>query len=163
MSHPLGSPPWNAAPPGPGARAGDPHLPERCNRMSHLIGTVHLKLDPAALGVEDMRQGFSAVALVGRHLFAACDETASLERLTYLGNGRFGDHRTYPLADLLDLPNPGQEVDLEGLAWASPYLWLVGSHSRRRGKPEGGARDDRMGGVESVGREADRHLRGRMR
>ena len=38
---------------------------------------------------------------------------------------------------MLDLPGgDDQEVDVEGLAWAPPYLWLAGSHGRRRGKPD---------------------------
>jgi hypothetical protein len=49
------------------------------------------------------------------------------------------------LHDYLELPippkkdhEPQQEVDLEGLAYADGYLWLVGSHSLKRKKPKSG-------------------------
>jgi hypothetical protein len=84
-----------------------------------------------------LREGLSAVVQVGRHLWLACDESATLERVTHLGGGAFGEHRTWPLADFLDLPGDAdEEVDVEGLAWAPPYLWLAGSHGRARGKPK---------------------------
>ncbi len=38
---------------------------------------------------------------------------------------------------MLDLPGADDgEVDVEGLAWAPPYLWIIGSHGRKRGKPD---------------------------
>ncbi|HEX8696232.1 MAG TPA: DUF3616 domain-containing protein [Longimicrobium sp.] len=130
--------------------------------MSRLIGTVHLKLEASADGKADLRQGFSAVALVGRYLWAACDETATLERLTWLGEGRFGEHRSFALEELLDLPNPGEEVDLEGLAWAPPYLWLVGSHSRRRGHAEEGGAEERIAALAEVDTQDNRYLLARL-
>lgn len=104
--------------------------------------TIHIALNAPPDGsveASDIRQSLSAIVRVGRHLFLGCDETATLERVTDLGGGRFGEHRTYKLADLLDLPaGKDDEVDVEGLAWDPPYLWLVGSHSRKRGKAKGG-------------------------
>jgi hypothetical protein len=90
------------------------------------------------LDARDIRESLSAVAQAGPHLWLGCDETATLERVTHLGDGRFGEHRTYRLADVLDLPGPDDaaEVDVEGLAWVPPYLWMVGSHGRKRGKPK---------------------------
>jgi hypothetical protein len=104
--------------------------------------TIHIALNAPPDGsveASDIRQSLSAIVRVGRHLFLGCDETATLERVTDLGGGRFGEHRTYKLADLLDLPaGKHDEVDVEGLGWDPPYLWLVGSHSRKRGKAKGG-------------------------
>ena len=131
--------------------------------MSQLIGNLHLRLNAPEEGDTDLREGFSAVAQVGRHLFAACDETAALERLTYEGSGRFGEHRSYKISDLLDLPNPGEEVDLEGVAWASPYLWVVGSHSRRRGKPKADDPiDKQMEALASVDTQENRYVLARI-
>ncbi|HEX6735288.1 MAG TPA: DUF3616 domain-containing protein, partial [Azonexus sp.] len=46
---------------------------------------------------------------------------------------RFGEGRSFPLADLLDLPGAaGEEADLEGMAVADGYLWVVGSHGLKR-------------------------------
>jgi hypothetical protein len=89
------------------------------------------------LEARDIRESLSAVAQAGRHLWLGCDETATLERVTRLGDGRYGEHRTWRLSDVLDLPGDDDgEVDVEGLAWVPPYLWLVGSHGRKRGKPD---------------------------
>ncbi|HZG44350.1 MAG TPA: DUF3616 domain-containing protein [Longimicrobium sp.] len=104
--------------------------------------TIHIALNAPPDGsveASDIRQSLSAIVRVGRHLFLGCDETATLERVTDLGDGRFGEHRTYKLADVLNLPaGTDDEVDVEGLGWDPPYLWLVGSHSRKRRKAKGG-------------------------
>ena len=89
------------------------------------------------LAARDIRESLSAVAQTGRHLWLGCDETATLERVTQLQPGHYGEHRTYRIGDALDLPGDDDgEVDVEGLAWAPPYLWMVGSHGRKRGKPD---------------------------
>jgi hypothetical protein len=89
------------------------------------------------LAARDIRESLSAVAQAGPHLWLGCDETATLERVTRLDGDRFGEHRTYRLADVLDVPGADDdEVDVEGLAWTPPYLWMVGSHGRKRGKPK---------------------------
>jgi hypothetical protein len=52
---------------------------------------------------------------------------------------RFGEVRDFPLADLLDLPGePDEDADLEGMAVAEGFLWVVGSHGlkRKNAKPE---------------------------
>jgi hypothetical protein len=104
--------------------------------------TIHIGLNAPPDGsveADAIRQSLSSAVRVGRHLFLGCDETATLERVTDLGGGRFGEHRTYKLAELVDLPGKDDdEVDVEGLAWEPPYLWLVGSHSRKQGKAKRG-------------------------
>jgi hypothetical protein len=110
--------------------------------MTQPLATIHLELNAPPDGSVDagqIRDSLSAVMQVGRHLWLGCDETATLERLTDLGDGRWGEHRTYRIADVLDLPaGKDDEVDVEGLAWDPPYLWFVGSHSRKRDKPDAG-------------------------
>ena len=110
--------------------------------MTTPLGTILISLNQPPDGQVDaaaLRQSLSACVQVGRHLFLGCDETATLERVTDLGGGRWGEHRTYALADVLDLPGkPDDEVDVEGLAWDPPYLWITGSHGRKRGEPEDG-------------------------
>jgi hypothetical protein len=110
--------------------------------MTQPLATIRLELDAPPDGsveAKDIRESLSAVMQVGRHLWLGCDETATLERLTDLGDGRWGAHRTFKIADVLDLPaGADDEVDVEGLAWDPPYLWLIGSHSRKRQKPEPG-------------------------
>jgi hypothetical protein len=108
--------------------------------MSDAASTVRISLDSPPEGdveARDIRESLSAVVQTGPHLWLGCDETATLERVTRLEDGRYGDHRTYRIEDVLDLPGGGKgEVDVEGLAWAPPYLWIVGSHGRKRGKPD---------------------------
>ena len=134
--------------------------------MAQLIGHAHLRLTQPPNGSADVRsmvEGISAVVQVGAHLWLACDETATLERLTHLGGGRFGEHRTYQLADLLDLPGgKDEEVDVEGLAWSPPYLWLVGSHGRTRSKPDEGDAEERIARLAKVSQDDNRYLLARI-
>ncbi|HEX8670627.1 MAG TPA: DUF3616 domain-containing protein [Longimicrobium sp.] len=111
--------------------------------MPFPVFTVPLYFDADPGGASDperLRQGISAVERTGDYLWVACDETPTLERLSLRPDGSFGAHRTYALADLIDLPADG-EVDVEGLAYAAPYLWVVGSNSRKRSKAKDGEDD----------------------
>ncbi|MGH4018098.1 MAG: DUF3616 domain-containing protein [Pseudonocardiaceae bacterium] len=75
----------------------------------------------------------SAVRSDSRCLWIGGDETATVERLTAQADGGYGAHATFPLADAVALPGGrDDEVDIEGLARRGPYLWAVGSHSRKR-------------------------------
>lgn len=85
-------------------------------------------LDPKA----DLRDGLSAVARQGLHLWVANDETTSLERLTLEAGGRARAHRSFDLTHLLELPGDSGEMDIEGLDVEGDTLWLVGSHSAAR-------------------------------
>ncbi|WP_420126023.1 DUF3616 domain-containing protein [Longimicrobium sp.] len=135
--------------------------------MSDATSTVRISLNAPPEGdVEerDIRESLSAVVQTGPHLWLGCDETATLERVTRLEDGRYGDHRTYRIEDVLDLPGGGSgEVDVEGLAWAPPYLWLVGSHGRKRGKakPEEGV-EKAFAELADVDQDDNRYLLGRI-
>jgi hypothetical protein len=54
---------------------------------------------------EAVRNDLSVITPDGPYLFAASDETATIERLTAEGPDRYGDHRTFRLHDLVDLPD----------------------------------------------------------
>lgn len=83
-------------------------------------------------------QNLSAVVLVGKQLWMASDETATLECLTQLDSFTFGNHQTLELEDFLDrfvgrdVNNQVREVDIEGLSYDDQYLWAIGSHSTKR-------------------------------
>jgi Protein of unknown function (DUF3616) len=92
--------------------------------------------------------GLSSVVQIGNSLWVTNDEAISLEQLTLMGrdNGghfQYGDHQHFSLSDYLELPVPPQrdgdfvEADVEGLAYDEGYLWLVGSHSLKRGNATG--------------------------
>jgi hypothetical protein len=85
-------------------------------------------LDPKA----DLRDGLSAVARQGPHLWVANDETTSLERLTLEGGDHARAHRSFDLSHVLQLPGDRGEMDIEGLDVERDTLWLVGSHSSAR-------------------------------
>lgn len=96
---------------------------------------------------KELRQGLSAVVQLGDSLWVANDETISLERLSRQKVNiddayKYGDHKQFALNDYLRLPVPPpsdpkdiEEVDVEGLDYNNGYLWLVGSHSWKRSKP----------------------------
>ncbi|MFB9376157.1 DUF3616 domain-containing protein [Kineococcus gynurae] len=89
----------------------------------------------------------SAVRTDGRHLWVAGDETATVERLTALGDEHldgYGEQVSVRLGELVDLPAPDdEEADVEGLARSGPWLWAVGSHSLKRKRVRAGDDDDR--------------------
>jgi hypothetical protein len=121
---------------------------------------LHFK-EEGDIGRKKLRDGLSAVVPVGRTLWAANDESLSLERLTLdlssstlrsslLEDGQlvYGAHEQFPLHKYLRLPAPPSdeefeaddvdEADIEGMDFSGGYLWLVGSHSLKRAKPDGG-------------------------
>jgi hypothetical protein len=113
-------------------------------------GTILLEFDPHLNKLRKDKKlwdGLSAVVQIGDTLWVANDEAPSLERLsrqrgTNGGEIRYADHRQFPLHEVLQLPMPPQadgkieEADIEGLDYDGGYLWMVGSHSLKRGKPD---------------------------
>ena len=87
----------------------------------------------------DLRDGLSAIARQGSHLWVANDETTSLERLTLENGDQARAHRSFDLTSLLDLPGDRGELDIEGLDVDNDTLWLVGSHSSARKQVKGNA------------------------
>jgi hypothetical protein len=90
---------------------------------------------------QDTVSNLSASVRVGDTLFVGADEACAIERLVIDGEA-CGQHRSIPLASLLDLADPDAEADIEGLAVEDGWLWVVGSHARTRPKPKQGKRLD---------------------
>lgn len=86
---------------------------------------------------KDVRDGLSAALLIGENLWLCCDEHTTVERLRRTGPRTFGKHCSYELTDLLKLPDEKTEIDLEGIAEAENYLWVLGSHSIKRKNVDG--------------------------
>ncbi|SFB28607.1 DUF3616 domain-containing protein [Azotobacter beijerinckii] len=121
-----------------------------------------------------LRDGLSVAVQIGNTLWVANDETVSLERLSLLddsqGTCRYGRHKQFPLNDYLALPVPPpddpadlEEADVEGLACAGGYLWLVGSHSLKRKNPklkDGPYKARKQ--LATVGRDGNRYLLARI-
>jgi hypothetical protein len=101
---------------------------------------IRLEFAPDSL----VQSNLSGAAFTNDWLWVAGDEACGVDRLRRLdplGREvlRYGDVRDFPLADLLDLPGvAGEEADLEGMAVADGFLWVVGSHGlkRKNAKPE---------------------------
>ena len=96
---------------------------------------VRIEFTPGSVAHADL----SGAAFTGDWLWVAGDEACSLCRLRPLdpvkGEAlRFGEARDFPLADVLDLPSAAadEEADLEGMAQADGFLWVVGSHGLKR-------------------------------
>jgi hypothetical protein len=112
---------------------------------------------------EPLRNNLSVIKQSGRCLWTASDETDTIERLITEDWRTFGRHTPYKLTDFFDLPAMG-EVDIEGLSVDGDYLWVCGSHSLKRKKPD----PDEHGAEEALERltkvecEPNRYLLGRI-
>lgn len=138
------------------------------NSPVELLGQVDLTFSdwrPLRHVEDPLHKDLSAVARIGDSIFLACDETASVERLRRLKDGRFGEHRHFALEGLVDLPAGAEgEMDIEGLCAVDGFLWIVGSHSLKRTRPkrDESEADDALGRMERVEREPNRHFLGRI-
>ncbi len=85
-----------------------------------------------------VKTNLSGAAFSGDWLWVVGDEACGINRLHRLPSVggealRFGEVHDFPLADLLDLPGAAdEEADLEGMAVADGWLWVVGSHGLKR-------------------------------
>lgn len=102
----------------------------------------------------------SAATRAGNAIFTCCDETAGIDRLTPDGD-RWGNHVHISLGDAIDLPDgAGGEMDIEGLAAADGWLWVVGSHALKRGKAKGDA-EEALRKMAKIERDPNRMFLGR--
>lgn len=114
---------------------------------------------------DDIKRDVSAVAVIGRTLFIACDETATVERLILNDDGEaFERHRDVALGDFFELPAGRRgEMDIEGLSVDGGYLWVTGSHSLIRNKlPDEGDIGDRLLAMAECHNQPNRHFLGRV-
>lgn len=123
-------------------------------RFKHHKAVEHLN-DP-------VHEDLSAATRRGNSLFLSCDESAGVERLTETGENEWGDHRHFALGRLVDLPGgPDGEMDIEGLDCDGDWLWVVGSHSLKRNKPDGEKPAAGLKVMETVDRDPNRYFLGR--
>jgi hypothetical protein len=99
-----------------------------------------------------------------KHLWLGSDEASTIERLSFIDNENFGEHKQFRVAEFFDLPAPeDEEIDIEGLAYSDYYLWLIGSHSYKRKKPKPDKSDIKnIKRLTKVKSEANRYIIGRI-
>ncbi len=103
-------------------------------RYTRTANAIRLEFAPGSL----VQTNLSGAAFTDEWLWVVGDEACGIDRLRRLAPVgrevlRFGEARDFPLADLLDLPGAAdEEADLEGMAVADGYLWVVGSHGLKR-------------------------------
>ena len=87
-----------------------------------------------------IRDNLSAIVMAGEHMWMGGDEGTMLDRVTADGNGSFSRHQRTDLGKFFalakDASGKATEVDIEGLDVNGGYLWVTGSHSLKRKKPE---------------------------
>lgn len=110
-------------------------------------------------------QDLSALLLTPeKHLWLGSDEASTIERLSFVDDKNFGEHKQFRVAEFFDLPAPeDEEIDIEGLAYSNYYLWLIGSHSYKRKKPKPDKSDEKnIQRLTKVKTEANRYIIGRI-
>ncbi|MBD2714145.1 DUF3616 domain-containing protein [Microvirga sp. STR05] len=133
-------------------------------RQSYLLH-FNPKLSLNAAG-KHVRDGLSTVLRTGDNIWVSCDERTSIERLRLTGTHEFGQHCRYQLADLLDLTNEAEdvEIDIEGMGECGHYLWIIGSHSLKRKQPKPNEEDvaKQIAKLAKVEEEPSRYLLARV-
>lgn len=129
--------------------------------------SVLLRFDPRLNTLnkgKELREGLSLVVAAGDTLWLASDETTRVERLTRQDEGIYAGHTPFALGDYLSLPGSRkEEVDIEGISYEDDYLWIVGSHSLKRGKPRrAGSVRKNLKRLTRIGTDANRYLLARI-
>lgn len=100
-------------------------------------GRVELRFSDGPFDAEHPVHDLSTLVVDGDLLWSAADEEASIERFQRVGRDAYAHHVRFPLGQILDLPaGPEAEMDIEGLAIDDGWLWVAGSHSLRRKRPD---------------------------
>jgi hypothetical protein len=112
---------------------------------------------------EDLRSGLSAVAIApDGNLWMGSDEFLTLERLSPIEPGIYGNHQAFPVADFINLFNDEDEIDIEGMGFSENYLWLTGSHSSKRKKPKGKKPEKDIQRLSEIKTDANRYILARI-
>jgi len=114
---------------------------------------------------KQLRDSLSAIVRVGSELWLASHERTRLERLSAKVGTTFGGHTSFLLSSLFSLPGgDDQEIDIEGLDCQDDAIWLVGSHSLKRGEPKKKDKtaEEKLGKLSSVKFEENRYTLARI-
>lgn len=123
------------------------------------LGHVKLCFDGPVEEDDHPIHDLSACALADGALFVAGDESSCLERLTQTGSSSWGNHERFAVGDLLDVADPDEEIDIEGLAVDDGWLWVTGSHARTRPDPKDDGHADDVIDIRKLARLEDTQSR----
>lgn len=125
-----------------------------------LLSRVLLKFQSES---DDLLGELSAIARTpDGSLWVGSDEFITLERLTPMGDGVYGNHTTFHLKDFIELFNYDSEIDIEGLDYADGYLWFTGSHSLKRNKTKGKKQKKDIERLSEIEQDLNRYLLARI-
>ena len=126
------------------------------NKERAPIDKIKIKFRKGLDNIEDVRQEISTCIICDNTLFLAYDESSAVEQLVWK-DGKYKKHKTFELDDFFDLPDGKEgEMDIEGLAWEEPYLWVTGSMSLKRNTPDSDD-DDESGAAKLAEISLDRN------
>ncbi|MGB3240747.1 MAG: DUF3616 domain-containing protein [Geitlerinemataceae cyanobacterium] len=112
---------------------------------------------------QDLRGELSAATLApDGSLWVGSDEFLTVERLSPVEPGIYGNHQAFPVADFIDLFNDEDEIDIEGMDFSENYLWLTGSHSTKRKKPKGKKQKKDIKRLANIKTDANRYILARI-
>lgn len=104
----------------------------------------------------------SAVFTPDGSLWTGSDEQSSIERLSPLEPCVYGQHRSFLMADFIELFDAESEIDIEGMDFSEPFLWFTGSHSQKRRQPKGKKDSKDIERLGTVKNDANRYLLARV-
>jgi Protein of unknown function (DUF3616) len=112
---------------------------------------------------EDLRGELSSAAIApDSSLWVGSDEFLTLERLSLIEPGIYGNHQAFPVSDFIDLFNDEDEIDIEGMDFSENYLWLTGSHSSKRKRPKGKKSAKDIKRLSEIKTDANRYILARI-
>jgi hypothetical protein len=112
---------------------------------------------------DDLLEELSAVTRTpDGNLWVGSDEYLTLERLSPMGDGLYGGHKTFHFKDYIDLFDHDSEIDIEGLDYADGYIWVTGSHSLKRNKTKGKKPQKDIKRLSEIERDPNRYLLARV-
>ncbi|MEO1390440.1 MAG: DUF3616 domain-containing protein [Cyanobacteria bacterium J06634_6] len=127
---------------------------------SFLLSRALLQFDS---DLDDLIGEISAIAFTpDGSLWLGSDELLTIERLSPISPGIYGQHKQFQLKDFIELFDNKSEIDIEGMAYADGYLWFVGSHSTKRNKPKGNEYNKDIDALSEIETELNRYLLARV-
>ncbi len=125
-------------------------------REHFLLSRIRLNFDTIS---DDVHGELSAVAVSpDGSIWIGSDEMISVECLTRQEPHVYGEHRSIPIKNYVELFNLDGEIDIEGMDYAQGYLWITGSHSTKRKKPKGDSAKSALKSLAKVYVEKNRYM-----